>query len=146
MIFRPTLFAIAAPLLVLLSFAAAQEQTPPSYDPAPFLSAMVALRTAAVTCEPFVAASPAARTTAIPAFFRTLNQDLPDLVDGETQKSLSIFVGAQAAQLCRDKLDAAYAAYDAQATIYLQSKPADWPDPPEISTAPWCSSEYCLEF
>ncbi|SEP96995.1 hypothetical protein SAMN05428969_1341 [Devosia sp. YR412] len=146
MIFRPTLFAIAAPLLCLSSFAAAQEPAAPAYDPAPFLSSMVALRTAAVTCEPFVAASPATRTAAIPAFFKTLNQDLPDLVDGETQKSLNIFVGAQAAQLCRDKLDAAYAAYGAQSAIYLNSKPADWPDPPEISNAPWCSSEYCLEF
>lgn len=138
--------ALALVLSCQFSSVVAQEQTEPAYDPSPFLASMVSLRTAAVTCDPFVAGSPAARTDPIPEFFKTLNQELPDLVDGETQASLNKFVPSQAAVLCREKLDAAYAGYQQQANTYVASKPEDWPDPPAVSNAPWCSSENCLEF
>jgi hypothetical protein len=122
------------------------EPAQPAYDPAPFLASMVTMRTVAVTCDRFVANSPTARTQSIVDFFKALNQELPDLTDGTTQKSLDRFVRSQAAVLCRDKLEAAYRGYQAQAQVYLASKPDDWPAPPEVANGPWCSSENCLEF
>ncbi|ODT70849.1 MAG: hypothetical protein ABS75_10530 [Pelagibacterium sp. SCN 63-23] len=130
--------------MAFLPMAFAQDAA--EYDPSPFLTALIGLRAAALTCDPFVNNSPAGRTETIPAFFGELNQTLPDLVDAETQSSLNRFIGSQAASLCRDKLDTAFAAYGAQAQIYLQSKPSDWPEPPNITRGAWCSSENCLEF
>lgn len=136
-------FVVAANL-VLLNSAVAQESA--EYDPSNFLSSLINLRAAAVTCDPFVANNPAARTEPILEFFGQLNQTLPELVDRETQSSLNRFIGSQAASLCRDKLDIAFAAYGTQANVYVNSKPSDWPEPPDIARAPWCSSENCLEF
>lgn len=136
-----------AAMLAGLPFGAlAQETAEPAYDPAPFLASMVALRTAAVTCDRFVSNSPGGRTDTILEFFKTLKQELPNLVDTTTQASLDKFVGSQAAVLCREKLDAAFAGYFAQAGVYQASKPEDWPEPPDVTAAPWCSSENCLEF
>lgn len=135
---------VVAANLAFLAVSVAQDA--PEYDPSDFLSSLISLRSAAVTCDPFVASSPAARTETVTAFFGELNQTLPDLVDTETQASLNKFVASQAASLCRDKLDAAFAAYGAQAAHYVNSKPGEWPDPPEITRGAWCSSENCLEF
>ena len=143
---KPIIFAVAICLLCPFTPVSAQEPAAPAYDPKPFLDSMVALRTAAETCDPFLAGGPNARTQAITAFFTTLKQTLPGLADAETQKSLNIFVGSQAALLCRDKLDAAVTGYRGQAATYAESKPGDWPDPPDVSSAPWCSTENCLEF
>ncbi|HEV7291115.1 hypothetical protein [Devosia sp. RR2S18] len=140
-----TTVALLAPLCCS-SAGLAQEEEGAAFDPSPFLSSMIALRGAAVTCDPFVANSPGQRTAAVPEFFSTLKQTLPELVDAETQASLNRFVGSQAAVLCRDKLQAAYTNYGAQVRIYAERKPEDWPEPPEISSAAWCSSEHCLEF
>jgi hypothetical protein len=138
---------VLALLLILPSFSvAASGQDASEYDPSPFLSSMIALRGAAVTCDPFVGNSPAQRTEAVTEFFSTLKQTLPPLVDTETQASLRRFIGSQAAILCRDKLTAAYEAYDRQLQVYAAKKPEDWPAPPEITNAPWCGSPYCLEF
>ena len=133
-----------AACLTAVTFA--QEQQESTYDPAPFLSSMVTLRTAAETCDRFLANSPDDRTRPILEFFKLLNQDLPVLVDDATQASLDKFVASQAAVLCREKLDAAFGGYRAQAETYLASKPEGWPAPPEVTSAPWCNSENCLEF
>lgn len=146
MTLKTAIFAVAICLLCQLTPASAQEAAAPAYDPKPFLDSMVALRTTAETCDPFLAGGPNARTEAVTAFFTTLKQTLPGLADVETQKSLNIFVGSQAALLCRDKLDAAVAGYRSQAATYAESKTGDWPDPPAVSSAPWCSTENCLEF
>lgn len=132
--------------MMIAGFATSTSAQEPAYDPAPFLSSMVTLRTAAVTCDRFLANSPDDRTQTILEFFKLLNQELPDLVDAATQASLDKFVASQAAVLCREKLDAAFGGYQAQAQTYLASKPEGWPDPPEVTSAPWCSSENCLEF
>jgi|SRR5690554_1284183 len=131
---------------ILSAGAQDQAQAQTQYDPSPFLSSMVALRSVALTCEPFVANSPAQRTAVIGEFFETLNQELPQLADATTQSSLNRFVPSQAAVLCRDKMNVAMSSFRTQAQIYSQSKPEEWPDPPDIAAAPWCSSENCLEF
>ncbi|WP_140048948.1 hypothetical protein [Devosia lucknowensis] len=137
------IFVLAA-ILATTSIASAQESS--DYDPSPFLTSLIGLRAAAVTCEPFVANSPASRTESVVEFFASINQTLPSLVDTETQASLNRFIGSQAASLCRDKLDASFNAYGVQLQNYNSSKPEEWPAAPEISRAPWCSSENCLEF
>lgn len=142
--------AAAALLCCVMPVAYAQEQgqqqAEVTYDPAPFLSSMVTMRTAAVTCNRFVANSPQDRTNSIVEFFGLLNQELPELADRTTQASLNLFVPSQAAVLCREKLDAAYRGYQGQRQIYLDNKPDDWPEPPAVANGPWCSSENCLEF
>jgi hypothetical protein len=107
---------------------------------------MIALRASAVTCDPFVANSPAARTEGVVAFFAAISQELPSLVDVETQRSLNRFIPSQAASLCRDRLEASFDLYDVELNTYNNSKPDEWPDAPEISRAQWCSSANCLEF
>jgi hypothetical protein len=134
-----------AAVTALSGFSAIAQETS-DYDPSPFLSSMIALRAAAVTCDPFVANSPGARTESVVAFFGEINQELPPLVDTETQASLNRFIASQAASLCRDKLDASFNAYGVELQRYNSNKPDEWPAAPEITRAPWCSSENCLEF
>ncbi len=137
------ILALAA-ILVTASTSSAQQSG--DYDPSPFLTSLIGLRAAAVTCDPFVANNPASRTEMVVEFFASINQTLPSLVDAETQVSLNQFIGSQAASLCRDKLESSFNAYGLELQRYNSSKPEEWPDAPEISRAPWCSSENCLEF
>lgn len=117
----------------------------PSFDPQPMLAAMIDLRSAALTCEPFVANSPQTRTGGIVSYFETLNQPLPDLTDTETQASLRRFIGSQAAMLCSDMLTEAFAKYNEQAAIYEQGRPREWPAAPAVEETRWCAVNFCLD-
>jgi hypothetical protein len=147
--------AFSCMLLTTLTFspvlnALGQEEAAPAvedeYNPEPFLNSMVLLRSTAMTCDPFVANSPAARTDSIVEFFAQLDQQLPDLAHAETQSSLNRFIGSQAAAICRDRLDASFDGFAVELASYVQHKPEAWPAPPSIARASWCSSENCLEF
>lgn len=137
---------LALGAIVVLENGAAVAQDAPAYDPTPFLSSMVTLRSAAVTCDPFLGNEPGRRTTEIVSFFEALKQQLPQMADTVTQASLSRFVPSQAAVLCRDKMNVAMSGYMAQAQVYRANKPDDWPEPPSVPGSAWCSSENCLEY
>lgn len=115
------------------------------FDAEPLLNAMIELRSVALTCEEFVNNSPVERTNGIVAYFERLGQELPDLSDTTTQSSLNRFVGSQAALLCTDMLDDAFDAYFAQAQVYEDNRPEQWPGAPAAPKAPWCSAPYCLD-
>jgi hypothetical protein len=107
---------------------------------------MVNVRREALTCEPYVANSPAARTQGVEAFFAGLQKPLPeDLVNAKTKASLDRFVKQQAASICRVRLSHAFADYYRAASVYQQGKPAGWPAPPDIQQAAWCSQPDCSD-
>lgn len=125
--------------------AQSDEPEAPSFDPEPFLNSMIALRTAGMTCDPFVSNNPAQRTEGVVGYFEALGQALPDLSDQETQASLRRFIGSQAAMLCQNMLDEAFANYFDQATSYEAGRPEEWPAAPAANPGPWCQVDYCLD-
>lgn len=115
------------------------------FDVQPFLSAMVELRGAAQTCAPFVGDNPLGRTDTIPQFFTMLGQELPELTNETTQASLRRFIGSQAAMLCVDMLNGAFASYAQAAISYEAQKPEAWPPPPPVQPGMWCAQPFCLD-
>lgn len=115
------------------------------FDVQPFLAAMVELRGAAQTCEPFVADDPVGRTNTIPQFFAMLEQELPELANETTQASLRRFIGSQAASLCLGMLNGAFTRYVEAAADYQAQKPDEWPPAPPVQAGMWCAQPYCLD-
>jgi hypothetical protein len=115
------------------------------FDVNPFLGAMVELRGAAQTCEPFVGDDPVGRTNTIPQFFAMLEQELPELTNETTQASLRQFIGSQAASLCVNMLNGAFFRYAEAATDYQARKPDEWPPAPPVQPGMWCAQPYCLD-
>lgn len=123
----------------------ATEEAGPAFDITPFLTAMVELRGAALTCEPFVGDNPTARTEGVVQFFAQLNQQLPELANETTQSSLKRFIGSQAAVLCQDMLNVAFVKYGVNAAYYQSEKPEQWPAAPAMQPGQWCSLDFCLD-
>src|SRR5690554_2988113 len=124
---------------------ATPEEAGPEFDITPFLTAMVELRGAALTCEPFVGDSPTARTEGVVRFFALLNQQLPELANQTTQSSLRRFIGSQAAVLCQDMLNVAFVKYGVNAAYYQSEKPEQWPAAPAVQPGQWCALDFCLD-
>lgn len=125
--------------------APATEEPSLPFDVQPFLTSMVELRGAALTCAPFVGGDPEARTDTIPQFFAMLDQELPELTNDTTQASLRQFIGSQAASLCVDMLNGAFSRYTEAAADYQAQKPEEWPPAPPVQPGQWCSQPFCLD-
>ncbi|HVW91169.1 MAG TPA: hypothetical protein VHB74_01035 [Devosia sp.] len=144
----PPMAAVAAPSATPTPPANAAPAAKPAqaFDAKPFLLAMLNLKREALTCDPYMNTSPAARTEAIDQFFAGLKQSMPtNLVDSKTKASLDRFVKQQAASICSVRLRHAFADYGQQATLYAKGKPANWPAPPVIPQPLWCSQPDCSD-
>jgi hypothetical protein len=129
-----------------LAQPAASNGAAPSVDAKPFLQAMIRLKQAADTCDPYVANGPAQRVAGIDSFFASLHQPLPaSMVDEKTSASLGRFIKPQAASICKVMLDKDFESYEKQAALYEAKKPEQWPDAPKLEPAPWCATPNCLD-
>ena len=147
----PLLGAAAALALSMTSAAAAQAATSAgdsavSFNAKPFLTAMIRLKQAADTCDPYVNNGPMERVAGIDAFFASLHQALPaTMVDAKTRATLDRFVKQQAASICKVMLDRGFETYEKQASLYQSDKPKEWPAAPNLLPAPWCATGSCTD-
>lgn len=116
------------------------------YDSKPFIKSLVDLKSTAMTCDPFVAGAPGSQMEGVDTFFSALGQNVPNVVDAETQKSLARFIKQQAAALCRDMLNGAFEVYFEQVAGYEENKGEGWPDTPIVVNGKWCVADDCSDF
>lgn len=116
-----------------------------SYDPRPFLTAMLELRLMANTCEQYLPVSPDDATKQVEDFFTNLKRPVPTGTLKGLGRSLDLLIRSQAASVCQNRMNEALAAYQIEARVYDGKKPHAWPVAPIIKAANWCSTPNCIE-
>lgn len=125
--------------------ATSREGQEGSFNPRPFLTAMVDYRIVALTCDDILPVSPVRGSQEIVEFFEALGQPAPEGRDEQLEGIKYELIRAQAASICVRRLRIAGAEYARQAEEYRQRKPEEWPDEPSISAGPFCASDTCAE-
>lgn len=116
-----------------------------SYDPRPFLTAMLELRLMANTCEQYLPVSPDNATKQVEDFFTNLKRPVPTGTLKGLGRSLDLLIRSQAASVCQNRMNKALTAYQTEARVYDGEKPNEWPTAPTIKATNWCSTPNCIE-
>lgn len=117
----------------------------PSYDPRPFLTAMLELRLMANTCEQYLPISPDDATKQVEDFFTNLRRPVPTGTLKDLGRSLDLLIRSQAASVCQNRMNKALGTYQMEARVYDGKKPNAWPAAPIIKATNWCSTPNCIE-
>jgi len=125
--------------------SAVSAQAAKTYDPKPFLAAMIQYRRTALTCASVLGQEPVADSQSIDDYLIALGQTPPSSELPKLSNTVSTLIRAQAASICQDKLRVARVRYTGAAKDYQENKPEVWPDAPQVSDGPWCKTVACSE-
>lgn len=111
-----------------------------------FIRSLVDLKTVGNTCSSYLSNSPLAYMNEVDKYFLVLGQPVPQPIDAATSRSLSRLVKQHAAYICSQKMNQAYSNYSRHATVYMESKPDNWPPAPQVRFPKWCNDSLCSDY